>query len=81
MALPTDTDTARCPGTSPWPQVLQGPVFSLMDSPLGRSPSGWRSVFGPGLSSAAAQGKQPCPGPLPAQAHGHSCYQNVPRHS
>ena len=51
-----------------WPWCLQ----SCFDS----SPH-WSSS----LSSTATQKQQRCPGHLPAQAHHHDCYQNVPRHS
>lgn len=68
MVLSMVTDAARC-------------TCSCVDSSTGRSPSDLSSLW----SSSCCHSVR-CPGMavrccLPAQAHGHCCYQNVPRHS
>ena len=72
------------PCTMPLPRTLSWALKSQSYGDMApqmahhfHSSSHWSSS----LSSTAAQKQQRCPGHLPAQAHGHCCYQNVPRHS
>ena len=58
-----------------------GVSCSCVDSSTGHSPFDLNSHWSSSPSSTAAQKQQWCPGHLPAQAHCHCCYQNVPRHS
>lgn len=67
--LPVATDASGC-------------TYSRVNSFTGHSPSRLvpdsSSVWSCRLSTTAAQEQQRCSGRGPAQAHGRSCYQNVP---
>ena len=58
-----------------------GVSCSHVESSTGHSPFDSSSRWSSSLSRTAAQKQQRCPGHLPAPAHHHCCYQNVPGHN